>query len=115
MPLNNALYIQLLQSAADARYNGGIYIAGQSETDAANSEWTTAFFNTQVQAFINLLTQPVNAVGGDSGQWTFATRSKAYAPAATPIGTLFDITGGAASQRVMTMRKRGTKVRGLMT
>lgn len=112
MPLNNALFIQLLQSVADAKYNGGIYIGGLSETDAADSEWLAAFYSTQVAAFTAVLSTPINAVGGDSGQWRFVCLSEAFLPAATPIGTPFDVTGAAASLRVMTQRRRTTKVRG---
>lgn len=112
MPLNNALFIQLLQEAQDAKYNGGIFIGGCSELDASQSEWTSGFFGTQVAAFNAVLPTAINAVGGDSGQWRFVALSKAFLPSATPIGTPFDITGTAASLRVMTQRRRTTKVRG---
>ena len=115
MPNDNALYINLRQSAQNARFNGGIYIAGQSDSDHTANEWNSAYLTTQVKAFTDLLPGTINAVGADAGQWRFIVLSKAFAPAQTPIGSPFDITSALANERVMTQRRRQQKAFGYNT
>jgi hypothetical protein len=112
MPNNSALFINLQQLAQDAKYNGGIYLAGQSVSDVTDSLFTTAYLGTQVQAFLDVMPTFINAVGGDSGQWRFVVLSKTFTPASTPIGTPFDVVDARAATRVMTQRRRQTKIRG---
>lgn len=112
LPNNNVLFINLRQVAQDAKYNGGIYLSGQAENQSEDSHWTNAYLTTQIAAFEAVLSTFINAVGGDSGQWRFVVLSKSFLPAATPIGTPFDIVDAKASTRIMTQRRRTTKVRG---
>lgn len=115
MPNDNAIFINLRQVFANARFNGGIYIAGQSDNDASGNEWVTAYLDTQVKAFTDRLPINIVAVGTDTGLWRFQVLSKAFTPAATPIGTPIDITDATASPRVQSQRRRAQKVRGWAT
>ena len=112
MPNDNALYINLRQEAQDAKHNGGIYIAGQSDSDHANSEWTSGYLSTQVTAFTDRLPLQVNAASGDVGTFRIVVLSKTFTPPSTTIGTPFDVTSAVATNRVLTQRRRAQKTRG---
>lgn len=112
LPNDNALFINLRQIATDAKHNGGVYIAGQSDSDHADSKWNTGYLNIQVAAFAILFQDLFNAVGADSGQWRPVVLSKTFTPQALPIGTTFDITQALASDRVQSQRRRGQKSKG---
>lgn len=111
-PNDNAIYVNLRQVAQDARFNGGIFIAGQSDSDMLGNKWVAAYHTTQIKAFTDLLPLFINAVGGDTGQFRVVVLSKKFLPAATPIGTPFDVVEATATDRVMTQRRRQQKVVG---
>jgi len=112
LPNDNAIFINLRQVAADARFNGAIFIGGQVDADAIGNDWDTTYFDTQIKAFTDILSPPFSAVGADEGSWRFVVLSKAFVPSNTPIGTPFDIVEATASPRVQTQRRRAQKVRG---
>lgn len=112
VPNNCCLYVKLLQSAADAKHNSGIYLSGCSRNQTDNNEFLSAFMSGAVQTFTNLLDDVINAAGGDSGQWRIVCLSKTYVPAATPIGTPFDVVEARANNRIMTQRRRSAKALG---
>lgn len=115
MPNDNAIFINLRQEAQDAKYNGGIYIAGQSDDDCNGNDWFQVYLDGPVAAFAAVLPNFINAVGGDAGQWRFVTVSKTFVPPTTPVGSPFDITEATASTRVQSQRRRAQKVRGYAT
>lgn len=112
MPAGTALFINLRQTTQDAKYNGGIYLSGQSDTDHLDNEWVAAYLSTQVKAFTDLFPNVINAVGPDTGQFQVQVLSKTFVPASTPIGTPFQITSASATNRVMSQRRRTSKIRG---
>ena len=115
LPNDNAIHISLRQDAANARFNGAIFIGGQTDTDAVLNDWATLYYETQIQAFTDRLPLDIGSVGADQGLWRFVVLSKAFVPAATPIGTPLSVTEGFASTRVQTQRRRAQKVRGYAT
>lgn len=112
LPNDNALYINLRQIAADAKYNGGIFIGGCSAADHNDNKWQTAYLVGPVATFTALLDDAFNAVGTDTGQHRFVVLSKRYTPAGTTIGTPFDIVEAVAADRVMSQRRRRQKTQG---
>lgn len=112
MPNDNAIFVAIRQSAQDAKFNGAIYVAGQSDADSDGNKWETAYLAAQVKTFTDLLPIAFNAVGGDTGQFRIGVVSKAFSPPSTPIGTFFDCVEAVAGDRVMTQRRRAQKNRG---
>lgn len=115
LPNDNALLVNLYQSAQDAKFNGSIYLAGQSDSDHLANEWNAAYLNTQVKAFTDAIPGFINAVGPDTGQIRVVVVSKTFQPASTPIGTAFDVTSAAGNKTVMSQRRRKQRVQGYVT
>jgi hypothetical protein len=115
MSNDNCLFINLRQSFADAKYNGGIYISGQSDSDHTANKWTDAYLNGAVTAFTDLLDGFINAVGPDTGQARIVVVSKTFQPPSSPVGTNMDVVEAKATDRVMTQRRRRQKNRGFAT
>lgn len=112
MPNDNPIFFNLRQIAGDAKFNGGIYVSGQSDSDIDGNDWDATYFSTQIQAFSDTLFTNILAVGPDTGLWRFVVLSKAFTPALLPIGTPLDIVSASASVRVQAQRRRAQKVRG---
>jgi len=112
MSNDNSLFINLRQSAQDARFNGGINIAGQSDNDHSANVWDPAYLAGPVKTFTDLLVGIWSAAVGDSGAYEFVVLSKAFSPPQNFLGTPFDITEGVAADRVLTQRRRAQKSRG---
>lgn len=109
---DNALFINLRQSQGDAKYNGGIYIAGMPELQMSDSKWGSTFLTNKVLPFTTQLSTPVSAVGPAAGTWDISVLSKAFIPAGTPVGTPLKVTAATATARVMSQRRRKQKVEG---
>lgn len=112
MPNDNALVINLQQEAADAKHNGRIALAGQSDGDHEANDFTNTYLTTQVKTFTDLVPTTVSAVGPDTGDGRIVILSKTFVPAATPIGTCLDVTNAQANTRVLTQRRRKQKACG---
>ena len=109
---DNALYIDLRQEDQDAKYNGGIFLAGQRQADHSNNLWDDAYVTGAVKTFTDQLEQSVVAQSPDGGSWAISVVSKRFQPPSTPIGTPFEVFQAQASNRVMTQRRRRQKSRG---
>lgn len=109
---DNALYIDLRQSYAPAKHNGGIYIAGQSASVCDGSTWAASYLSGAVKDFTDLLAGYFNAVSGEDGKWEMVVLSKTITPWTTGIGTPSDVTSAVANNRVMTQSRRRQKVKG---
>jgi len=112
LPNDNAIYVNLQQIFGPAKHNGGFFIAGQSETDHSQSDWVTAYLNTEIKAFTDLLTQNFDAVSPETGRWRIVVVSKTIIPQTTPVGTPLDVTRAVAASRVLTQSRRRQKVVG---
>ncbi len=112
MPNSNCIFINLRQEAQDAKFNGGIYMGGQSDANHTGNEWGSTYLSTQVKAFTDLIPAVINAVGPDVGTWQVQVLSKTFVPPSTPIGTPFLVTSATATSRVMSQRRRTSKIRG---
>jgi len=113
LPNDNAIHVTLEQTFTDAKFNGGIYIAGQSDYFQNANKWVAAYMSAGVKTFTDTLPEFINAVSGDTGQFNFVVLSKKYSPATTTIGTPIDVTTAVASDRVMSQRRRQQKKHGL--
>lgn len=109
---NNALYIRLNQSFAPAAYNSGFNVGGLSETDMEGNRFTDAFLDGPVAALLTQLQIDVDAVSAAAGTWRLYVLSPTYTPPTLTIGTPMDVTSVSASARVLTQRRRQTKVIG---
>lgn len=112
MSNDNALYINLRQDTVNARFNGGMYIAGLSENDQDDNLWDDNFLNGAVKAFTDTFETSLIVEATADGSYAFAVLSKAFTPQTTPIGTAFEVFRAVASNRVSTQRRRKQKVRG---
>lgn len=112
MPNDNALFIALRQDEQDAKYNGAIYLSGQSDDDNDLNKWDAAYLAGAIKTFTDLFPVTVTAVGGDTGTFEIGVVSKAFTPSVTPIGTFFPCVEAIASDRVMSQRRRAQKNRG---
>lgn len=112
MPNDNALVFNLQQSAAGAKHNGMLYIAGQTDSDQAGSEWLPAYFTGPVAAFATKLLAPFPALSPNTGTWRIVVLSKTISPPTTGIGTPLDVTKVSPVQRVMTQSRRRQKAHG---
>jgi len=112
MPNSNCIFVNLRQESQDAKFNGGIYLAGQSDVDHNANVWDATYLSTQVKAFTDLIPAVISAVGPDTGTFQVQVLSKTFVPASTPIGTPFQITDAVATNRVMSQRRRTSKIRG---
>lgn len=110
---DNAVYINLRQTYADSAHNGGMFVAGQSQSDQSASRWVDSYLTTQIEDFTDLLLGNFDAVSPETGRWTLGIFSKTVLPWTTPgLGTFMDCTGAKASARVMTQSRRRQKRRG---
>ena len=109
---DNALYINLRQTYADSRHNGGMFVAGQSTYDQSASKWVDAYFTNQVTDFTDAMLGNFNAVSPSAGRWTVGIFSKTVIPWTYDIGTFMDLTTCVATGRVMTQSRRRQKRRG---
>jgi hypothetical protein len=109
---DNAVFFNLRQIAGDAKFNGGIYIAGQTAADQALGSWSASYLSNQLQTFGNVLEADITAVSPDTGTIEPVVLSKSYAPVATPIGTGLPIVTVTPTTRVMSQRRRQQKVQG---
>ena len=112
LPNDNCLYLNLVQTAGEAKNNGGIYISGQSASDVSDSEFDTGYITTQVAALITALLGNFDAVSPEGGRWTLSVLSKTFTPPSTSIGTPLDVTAITASTRVLTQSRRRQLVTG---
>ena len=112
MSNDNALYLDFRQSAGDAKFNGGAFIAGMSEAETEGNEFRDTFIEGAVQDLADVLQGFVNAVSSDTGQWQWVVLSKSFTPPATNIGTALDVTSVVPTARVMTQRRRRQKSQG---
>ena len=112
MSNDNALYINLRQDTVNARFNGGMYIAGLSENDQDDNLWDDNFLTGAVKAFTDTFESSLIVEATADGSYAFAVLSKAFTPQTTPIGTAFEVFRAVASNRVSTQRRRKQKVRG---
>lgn len=112
MSNDNALYVNLRQDTVNAKFNGGFYMAGQSNNDQDNNVFDDNYLSTQVKTFTDRFEEPLVITIGGTGSFAFAVLSKAFTPPTTPIGTGFEVFRAVASNRVHTQRRRRQKVRG---
>lgn len=112
MSNDNSLFINMRQSAQDARFNGGINIAGQSDNQHSGNVFDPTFLSGPVKTFTDQFVGIWSAAVGDSGAYEFVVVSKAFTPPQNFIGTPFDVTEAKASDRVLTQRRRSQKSRG---
>ena len=112
LPLNNALFIKLNQTTGPAKFNGGIFLGGQSQTDQVVNNWEDTFLTTQVQALADKIELNVPAVAPEDGLWRPVILSRSFVPPATPKGTPLPVTSADPVPRVLTQRRRQTKTRG---
>ena len=109
---DNALYIGLRQTYTDAKHNGGFYISGQSQSIQENSKWTSTYLDGAVKSFTDTLDDTFSALYPATGTWRLVIISKTMMPWLEPLGTVMNVTGAAANNRVMTQSRRRQKVRG---
>ena len=109
---DNALYLDFRQSAGDAKFNGGAFIAGMSEAETEGNEFRDSFIEGAVETLAGVLQGFVNAVSSDTGQWQWVVLSKSFTPPLTNKGTPLDITSVVPTARVMTQRRRRQKSEG---
>jgi len=109
---DNAVFFNLRQTAGDAKFNGGIYVAGQTQTDQSEGKWAAAYVTGALQTFADVFEDWIDAVSPDSGQCRPVVLSKAFTPAGTPIGTGLDIVTATPTNRVMSQRRRQQRVQG---
>lgn len=112
MSNDNALYINLRQTYANAAHNGGMFIAGQSTYDQSQSSWVDAYFTSQVKDFCDAMLGNFDAVSPSAGRWTVGIFSKTVLPWTHVYGTFMDCTTCVATARVMTQSRRRQKRRG---
>jgi len=109
---DNSLYIGLRQTFAAAKYNGGIYIAGQATGICDGSTWSDTYLSGAVKTFTNLLPGYIDAVSPEVGKWDIVVLSQAYSPPTMVLGTPMDVTSAVANNRVMTQSRRRQRVKG---
>ena len=109
---DNAAFFNLRQTAGDAKFNGGIYVAGQTQTDQDKGSWATAYVSGALQTFADVFQDAIDAISPDTGQIRPVVLSVKYTPAGTPIGTALDIVTATPTSRVMSQRRRKQKVQG---
>lgn len=112
MSNDNSLFINLRQSAQDARFNGGVNLAGQTDANHAGNVWDAAYLAGAVQSFANTLVGLFSAEIGDSGTFEWVVVSEAFTPPQNSIGTPFDVTAAVPADRVLTQRRRRQKSAG---
>lgn len=112
MSNDNCMYINLRQDTVNAKFNGGMYIAGQSENDQDNNRFDSTYLDGAVKAFTDTFEASLTVTGGFAGSFAFAILSKAFTPPTTTIGTAFEVFRAVANDRVATQRRRRQKVRG---
>jgi len=109
---DNCLYIGLRQTYTDAAHNGGFYISGQSQSIQAASKWDDTYLTNSVKPFTDVLPNNFSAQYPAAGTWRLVIISKTMMPWLEPLGTVMNVTGAAANNRVMTQSRRRQKVRG---
>tara|TARA_R100000306_G_C4373227_1_gene140875 strand:+ start:1498 stop:2133 length:636 start_codon:yes stop_codon:yes gene_type:complete len=109
---DNAVFFNLRQTAGDAKFNGGIYVAGQTQDDQELGSWGSTYVSGPLQTFADVFEDHIDAVSPDSGQCRPVVLSKKFTPVATPIGTALDIVTATPTTRVMSQRRRQQKVQG---
>lgn len=109
---DNAAFFNLRQTAGDAKFNGGIYVAGQTQTDQDKGSWATAYVSGALQTFADVFEAAIDAISPDTGQIRPVVLSVKFTPAGTPIGTALDIVTATPTSRVMSQRRRKQKVQG---
>lgn len=109
---DNALYINLRQTYAAAKHNGGFYIAGQAQGICEGSTWNGSYLVGVVKTFTDLLPGYIDAVSPDVGKWEIVVLSKTIVPWTTGIGTPSDVVSAKANNRVMTQSRRRQKTKG---
>jgi len=109
---DNCLYIGLRQTYTDAAHNGGFYVSGQSQSVQAASKWDDTYLTDKVKPFTDVLSDNFSAQYPYTGTWRLVIISKTMMPWLEPLGTVMNVTGAAANNRVMTQSRRRQKVKG---
>lgn len=113
LPNDNCLYLNLVQTAGDAKNNGGMFISGQSASDVSDSQIDATYLSTQVAALRAAFLGNFDAVSPAGGRWTLSVLSQTITPPLTGIGTPLDVTAISATNRILTQSRRRQKARGL--
>jgi hypothetical protein len=113
LPNDNALVLQLRQSAGPARFNGKQFYAGQSDTNISGNDWLPSYLSTNVELLALRYLDTINAVSPEGGAWRVVILSKAFDPPTLPIGTPLDLTSVVPSTRALTQKRRRQRVQGL--
>lgn len=112
LPNDNALVLQLRQSAGAAKYNGMVFLAGQSETDHILNDWDTTYLETFVEILCLRFLDQIDAVSPAGGSWRTVVLSEKIEPQTTPVGVPLDVVQCVPTTRVMSQRRRKQKADG---
>lgn len=121
LPNNNAITIQLGQSALPPKHNGSIFLPGipESETNVGNLSQT--YYDTEIAAFLIKLVQDIPELSAGSGIWEPIVISAQIRDIPEPPvpkdwpGAVLPVTNVLASPIIGIMRKRKTRAIGRST
>lgn len=112
---DNALVLQLRQSAGAAKFNGMVFLSGQSESDHSLNDWDPTYLDTFVELLCDKFLEQIDAVSPDGGSWRTVVLSQKFTPPTTAVGTPLDVVDCVPTTRVMSQRRRKQKVDGYST